>query len=148
MARPHRPSLWGFRGTSPPLPFTWHNWLLSLKLHSQAVLSSQRDGEGFQPLLRKKDELIHTDAAKKKGIEIIKRFSGGGTVVVDHDTVFATLIMQAEAVPGVECYPRPVMQWSEGFYKPVFSPHGPFRLQEHGEAAVFILVHMPCLQWL
>ena len=89
----------------------------------------------FQPLLRKKDELIHLDAAKRKGIEVIKRFSGGGTVVVDHNTVFATLIMQAEAVPGVECYPRPVMQWSESFYKPVFSPHGPFRLQEHGEAA-------------
>ena len=100
------------------------------------MLSSQRDGEGFQPLLRKKNELIHTDAAKRKGIEVIKRFSGGGTVVVDHNTVFATLIMQAEAVPGVECYPRPVMQWSEGFYKPVFSPHGPFCLQEHGEAAV------------
>lgn len=57
-------------------------------------------------------------------------------MVVDHNTVFATLIMQAEAVPGVECYPRPVMKWSEGLYKPVFSPHGPFRLQEHGKAAI------------
>ena len=84
---------------------------------------------------RKQDELIHVEEAKKAGIQIIKRFSGGGTVVVDHNTVFATLIMQAEAVPGLECYPRPVMKWSEGFYRNVFGPHGPFSLREHGEIA-------------
>ena len=94
---------------------------------------------------RKKDELIHTEAAKKAGIEVIKRFSGGGTVVVDHNTVFATLIMQAEAVPGVECHPRPIMQWSEGFYKNVFGPHGNFSLREHGETAPCLIVmhHAP-----
>ena len=81
---------------------------------------------------RKRDELIHVEEAKKTGIQVIKRFSGGGTVVVDHNTVFATLIMQAEAVPGVECYPRPVMKWSEGFYRNVFGTHGAFSLQEHG----------------
>ena len=112
------------------------NCLAVLELQSEAVLVSQGRVYGFQLLFRKQDELIHTDAAKRKGIGVIKRFSGGGTVVVDHNTVFATLIMQAEAVPGVECYPRPVMKWSEGFYKPVFSPHGPFRLQEHGRAAI------------
>lgn len=82
---------------------------------------------------RKKDELIHIEAAKKAGIEVIKRFSGGGTVLVDHNTVFSTLIMQAAAIPGLECYPRPVMGWSEDFYKPLFSPHGSFSLREHGE---------------
>ena len=94
---------------------------------------------------RKEDELIHTEAAKKAGIEVIKRFSGGGTVVVDHNTIFATLIMQAEAVPGVECYPRPIMQWSEGFYENVFGPHGNFSLQEHGETAPCLIVmhHAP-----
>ncbi len=86
-------------------------------------------------LCRKEDELIHVEEAKKAGIQIIKRFSGGGTVVVDHNTVFATLIMQAEAVPGLECYPRPVMKWSEGFYKNVFGPHGAFSLREHGKTA-------------
>ena len=89
--------------------------------------------EASWDVCRKKDELIHTDVARAAGIDVIKRFSGGGTVVVDHNTVFATLIMQASAIPGVECYPRPVMQWSEGFYKPLFSPHGAFQLQEHGQ---------------
>ena len=33
-------------------------------------------------------------AVKAAGIPLIKRFSGGGTVVVDQDTVFATLVME------------------------------------------------------
>lgn len=31
----------------------------------------------------------------QRGVPVIRRFSGGGTVVVDGGTVFATLIMQA-----------------------------------------------------
>lgn len=84
--------------------------------------------------LRKPDTLIHVEAAKAAGIQVIKRFTGGGTVVVDHNTTFCSLIFRAEDVEGVECYPRPVMQWSEGFYKPVFAPHGEFSLREHGAA--------------
>ena len=72
------------------------------------------------------------DEAKAAGMQVIKRFSGGGTVVVDEDTVFSTLILQAAAVPGLECYPRPIMRWSEGFYRPVFGPHGSFSLRDHG----------------
>ena len=83
---------------------------------------------------RKVEELVHVDKAKAAGMQVIKRFSGGGTVVVDGDTVFSTLILQAAAVPGVECYPRPIMRWSEDFYRPVFGAHGDFSLREHGVA--------------
>ena len=65
-------------------------------------------------------------------MSVIKRFSGGGTVAVDRDTVFGTLIMNAAALPAVECYPRPIMAWSEGFYSSVFSPYGPFGLRDNG----------------
>ena len=81
---------------------------------------------------RKLEDLVHVDEARAAGMQVIKRFSGGGTVVVDANTVFSTLILQAAAVPGVECYPRPIMRWSEGFYRPVFGPHGDFSLREHG----------------
>ena len=77
------------------------------------------------------------DKAKTAGMQVIRRFSGGGTVVVDENTMFSTLILQAADTPGgVECYPRPIMRWSEGFYRPVFGPHGDFRLQEHGECSI------------
>ncbi|CAL8460585.1 g114 [Coccomyxa elongata] len=79
----------------------------------------------------KPDALIHMEAAKAAGIQVIKRFTGGGTVVVDHNTTFCSLIFRGADVEGVECYPRPVMQWSEGFYKSVFAPHGDFSLRDH-----------------
>lgn len=75
---------------------------------------------------------MHEEAAARAGMPLIKRFSGGGTVVVDADTLFATVIMNAAALPDVECYPRPVMRWSERFYTPVFAPYGDFSLREHG----------------
>ena len=48
---------------------------------------------------RKLDELVHRSAAKAAGVTVIKRFSGGGTVAVDSDTVFATLISSEAAIP-------------------------------------------------
>ena len=80
----------------------------------------------------KPDEWVHTTAAREAGFQLIKRFTGGGTVVVDGNTLFATLVMAADCLPHVQCYPRPIMAWSEQLYGPVFSPHGSFRLRDNG----------------
>ena len=48
---------------------------------------------------RKLDELVHRSAAQAAGVTVIKRFSGGGTVAVDLDTIFTTLISSEAAVP-------------------------------------------------
>ena len=40
------------------------------------------------------------EQALDAGIQVIKRFSGGGTVAVDHDTIFATLIVQVRPSAG------------------------------------------------
>lgn len=80
----------------------------------------------------KPQDLINVPAAQAEGIQIIKRFSGGGTVVTDENTIFATIILQTAVLPpDVECYPRPLMRWSESLYNPVFSPYGHFNLQEN-----------------
>ena len=42
---------------------------------------------------RKVPELIKPREAHSRGLGVIKRFTGGGTVVVDCDTIFTTLIM-------------------------------------------------------
>lgn len=84
-------------------------------------------------MLRKAEELVHIDKVKEAKVDVIKRFSGGGTVIVDEDTVFSTLIMNAASLPHVECYPRPVMRWTEGLLQPIFCPYGNFRLACHGE---------------
>lgn len=75
----------------------------------------------------KPHELI--DTAKVNGqIPIIKRFSGGGTVIVDENTFFVTFIFQKEA-HCFACYPEPILQWSKDLYQNVF--HKDFSLREN-----------------
>jgi len=105
---------------------TSDNWLLLNDGTSQPAIVMGISG--------KPGELVHQEAARNQGVQLIKRFSGGGTVVVDDNTLFATIIMQGRALPNIECYPRPIMQWSREFYGPVFSPYGDFHLQEHDYA--------------
>lgn len=85
-------------------------------------------------------EWVDAQAAASAGIEVLKRFSGGGTVVVDDATLFATLVMGREAVPHVEPFPRPIMAWTEGLYTHVFKHsnphHGAFALRDNGTSDV------------
>jgi lipoate-protein ligase A len=55
-------------------------------------------------------------------IPIIRRFSGGGTVVVDEDTVFFTLIIDGN---DLQCPKNPVdvMAWMGRLLAPAFAPH-------------------------
>lgn len=74
---------------------------------------------------------MEVTAAAAARVQLVKRFTGGGTVIVDSNTLFATLIMQQDALPGVEPFPQPIMRWTEGLYMPVFGSAGPFALREN-----------------
>jgi lipoate-protein ligase A len=74
-------------------------------------------------------QLIQQEKLQQAPIPLIRRFSGGGTVVVDEDTLFVTLICQASALP-IAPFPRPLMQWTAELYRPLFPSH-PFHLQEN-----------------
>ena len=81
----------------------------------------------------KPEEMVHEDALKNKSVVMIKRFTGGGTVVVDQDTVMMSLIMNGKQhLPNVPCFPRPVMQWCADFLQDHMRQYGEFRLQETG----------------
>jgi len=76
----------------------------------------------------KPERLVDVNAAKKDGVLVLKRFSGGGTVVVDHDSLWTTFIGRNEVKMGVstsgsrECvkpFPREIMEWSADI---VFGP--------------------------
>lgn len=73
--------------------------------------------------------MVHIEKAASYNIPLIKRFSGGGTVVVDHNTVFVTFIF-AKNTHSFPAYPEPIMRWSEDFYRPVFA-YADFRLKEN-----------------
>lgn len=65
-------------------------------------------------------------------ISIIRRFTGGGTVVVDQNTIFVTLICNKDAVSNVQPFPRSIMSWSGSLYSEVFEGLAGFHLRENG----------------
>ncbi|XP_057436017.1 uncharacterized protein LOC130728533 isoform X2 [Lotus japonicus] len=79
----------------------------------------------------KLSELIEVKPVLRDHIPIIRRFTGGGTVVVDHGTIFVTLICNKDAVPHVQPFPRSIMSWSGQLYSEVFEGHADFRLREN-----------------
>ncbi|KAM0936180.1 putative biotinyl protein ligase (BPL) and lipoyl protein ligase (LPL), catalytic [Dioscorea sansibarensis] len=79
-------------------------------------------------------ELVNVEPVIRDGIPVIRRFSGGGTVIVDNGTVFVTLICSKGAVPGLQPFPRPIMDWSGGLYGRVFEGFADFHLRENDYA--------------
>ncbi|MES2122243.1 MAG: lipoate--protein ligase family protein [Chlamydiota bacterium] len=69
----------------------------------------------------KKEELVNCTTAAKDNIPLIKRFSGGGTVIVDENTLFVTFICQKQ-LHDFAPYPEPIMRWTESIYQKAFSP--------------------------
>lgn len=64
----------------------------------------------------KPEELINFENLGKNPIPIIKRFSGGGTVIVDEETIFISFLCQKD-LHDFAPYPEPIMRWTEEIYK-------------------------------
>ena len=69
----------------------------------------------------KAERLVNIEAAKKDGVLVLKRFSGGGTVVVDHSSLWTTFIGRNAILPHVKPFPKEIMEWSaEAIFGPTF----------------------------
>lgn len=68
----------------------------------------------------KADELVHLDALPPT-IPLIRRFSGGGTVIVDEETLFITFICNKTLHPFAP-YPEPILRWATSMLQPSI-PH-------------------------
>lgn len=77
----------------------------------------------------KLDELVDCEKAHKLNIPIIKRYSGGGTVVIDEDTLFVTFIFNSKDV-NVPGFPEHIYKFTETIYKDVFKDL-PFELKQN-----------------
>lgn len=86
----------------------------------------------------KKEELVHSQKAERHELPLIKRFSGGGTVVVDENTLFVTFISQKE-LHDFPPWPEAIMKWTEEIYCDVFQ-HPEFALREND----YVLGHRKC----
>lgn len=75
------------------------------------------------------ETLLDVARVKRDRIPVIKRFSGGGTVVVDEETLFITFILSKEHL-NVHAFPEPILRWSADLYKEAWNiPH--FQLREN-----------------
>lgn len=70
------------------------------------------------------ERFVDKTRLEMRSVPLIRRFSGGGTVFVDEETLFVTFIFNSASTPDK------ALQWSEQFYLPIFSPL-PFRLKEN-----------------
>ena len=77
----------------------------------------------------KPHELIDQKKMDATPLPLIKRFSGGGTVVVDENTLFATFICQKD-LHDFPLYPEHIHTWAEDFYKAAL-PLEDFALKEN-----------------
>jgi lipoate-protein ligase A len=60
-------------------------------------------------------QLLDLSKVREQTIPVIKRFSGGGTVIVDPHTLFVTFIMAKDHL-DVAPYPEPILKWSADLY--------------------------------
>lgn len=61
-------------------------------------------------------ELVDMELLAREPIPLVRRFSGGGTVVVDNTTCFITFICNS-AHTGAACCPQQVHSWSAAIYR-------------------------------
>ncbi|KAM3370976.1 hypothetical protein ACQJBY_018373 [Aegilops geniculata] len=80
----------------------------------------------------KVSELVEIRPVLQDHVPVVRRFSGGGTVIVDQGTVFVTFICNKTAVAGLQPFPRDIMSWTGQLYGKVFRGFGEFHLRENG----------------
>lgn len=77
----------------------------------------------------KAEELIDREQYAKRPIPIIRRFSGGGTVLIGADTLFVTFIFNRQEQDIGTC-PKRLLSWTEELLRPVFQ-HADFEVKEN-----------------
>ena len=69
-------------------------------------------------------ELVDLDRARAASVPLCRRFSGGGTVIVDTNTIFVTFLVAEGALPAVAPYPEPILRWTSAVYADAFETCG------------------------
>lgn len=70
----------------------------------------------------KPELLINSHIWQQQPVPLIRRFTGGGTVIVDENTHFITFIANSKDL-NVPPFSHPIMKWTEQLYTPLFQSH-------------------------
>lgn len=106
--------------------------LLRAGSHNYCLFNSNSSPAIVMGISGKKEELVEPDFHRQNPVPIIRRFSGGGCVLVGPQTLFLTFICNRADVDIGTC-PKKLLHWTEEVLKPVF-PHVDFRVQENDYA--------------
>lgn len=96
------------------------NWCLVNRGSSPAIIL----GISGNPAL-----LIDKKKMAENRVPVIRRFSGGGAIISDENTLFITFICQSSAF-NIPSYPKYLMEWSAQFYRPLFNADA-FQVREN-----------------
>lgn len=107
----------------------WEEALLRADEQNWCLINSGSSPAIVMGISGQVDLLINQDKIKLKPIPLIRRFSGGGTVVVDHNTLFVTFVCQSDALE-VQPFPKYLMDWTAIIYNPLFNS-GFFSIREN-----------------
>ena len=117
----HDSRCWAILGTHEPME---HRYLRHVQVPTHIANANDPNqtciivmGIGGKP-----NQLLNMDLVKSDGVMVVKRFSGGGTVVLDHSSLWTTFIGRTEQMVDVEAYPKSIMQWSaDKIFGPAFA---------------------------
>jgi len=73
--------------------------------------------------------LVKSEDVKNDNISLIRRFTAGGCVFVDENTIFVTFILSKKFLE-ITLFPESILRWAESFYKKVFEGKN-FKLVEN-----------------
>ena len=93
--------------------------LLRADQRNWCIVNSGSDPAIVLGISGKRELLIDEAHYNANPVPLIRRFSGGGTVFVDHNTLFITFICNSLEF-GVPCFPKEILKWTESVYRPVF----------------------------
>jgi len=62
------------------------------------------------------NKLVNIEEQQMRGVPMLRRFTGGGTVIIDHNTLFISWLLGDSVLPHVRPYPKSIMTWSGEFY--------------------------------
>lgn len=85
--------------------------LLKTNDENWVILNSGSPKAIVMGISTKPEDVINLPLAQENKIPVIQRFSGGGTVIVDENTLFVTFIMQKKDL-SLELFPKNILEWS------------------------------------
>ncbi len=137
----HTDENWALVGTHEPWP---HKYLSNVSLPSY-IREANTDCMVIMGIGGKPDQLLNLEKVKKDQVLVCKRFSGGGTVVLDSSSLWTTVIGRTKDFTHVQPYPRDIMEWSaKEVYGPTFEHMTTMNSMKHHGKKTLVLDTKSC----